>query len=78
MKKSLFLVMIFVFVVCFAVFGGGRRDAPTSPAVELVVFAAASLTNTLEEIAVVYREVAPNVSLVFNFDSSCTLRTQIL
>ncbi len=45
--------------------------------VELIVFAAASLTETLTEIAARYRAVAPNVTLVFNFDSSGTLKTQI-
>ncbi|HIY39366.1 MAG TPA: molybdate ABC transporter substrate-binding protein [Candidatus Agathobaculum merdigallinarum] len=46
-------------------------------AVELTVFAAASLTEALTEIAEQYKEVAPEVSLVFNFDSSGTLKTQI-
>ena len=45
--------------------------------VELIVFAAASITETLEEIATLYRDAAPHVSLVFNFDSSGTLKTQI-
>lgn len=45
--------------------------------VELVVFAAASLTETLTEIAEDYKEVAPDVTLTFNFDSSGTLKTQI-
>lgn len=45
--------------------------------VELMVFAAASLTETLTEIGELYKTVAPNVSLVFNFDSSGTLKTQI-
>lgn len=44
---------------------------------ELVVFAAASLTEALEEIAEKYQEAEPDVSLVFNFDSSGTLKTQI-
>ncbi len=44
---------------------------------ELIVFAAASLTETLEEIAGNYREIAPDVSLTFSFDSSGTLKTQI-
>ena len=46
-------------------------------AVELIIFAAASMTETLTEIAEQYKDVAPNVSLVFNFDSSGTLKTQI-
>ena len=45
--------------------------------VELMVFAAASMTETLEEIATLYQDVAPNVSLVFNFASSGDLLTQI-
>ncbi len=45
--------------------------------VELIVFAAASMTETLNQIAGMYKEVAPNVELVFNFDSSGTLQTQI-
>ncbi|MBQ6174121.1 MAG: molybdate ABC transporter substrate-binding protein [Clostridia bacterium] len=44
---------------------------------ELVVFAAASLTETLTRIAELYKEFAPDVELVFNFDSSGTLKTQI-
>ncbi len=45
--------------------------------VELTVFAAASLTETLNQIAEDYKAVAPNVTLTFNFDSSGTLKTQI-
>ena len=45
--------------------------------VELIVFAAASMTETLNQIADLYQNVAPNVTLVFNFDSSGTLKTQI-
>lgn len=45
--------------------------------IELTVFAAASMTETLTEIAELYKEVAPDVTLVFNFDSSGTLKTQI-
>lgn len=44
---------------------------------ELTVFAAASMTETLTEIAELYQEAEPGVSLVFNFDSSGTLKTQI-
>lgn len=45
--------------------------------VTLNVFAAASMTETLTQIQEMYKEVAPNVTLVFNFDSSGTLKTQI-
>ena len=45
--------------------------------VELIVFAAASMTETLTQISDMYKEVAPNVTLIYNFDSSGTLKTQI-
>ncbi len=43
----------------------------------LTVFAAASMTETLEQIGKEYHEKNPDVDLVFNFDSSGTLKTQI-
>ena len=55
-------------------------DAPTEAqkeTVTLTVFAAASMTETLTEIADLYKSVAPEVTLSFNFDSSGTLKTQI-
>ena len=44
---------------------------------ELIVFAAASMTETMNQIAEMYKAVAPNVTLTYNFDSSGTLKTQI-
>lgn len=54
-----------------------EETADTAENVEMVVFAAASMTETLTEISEMYKEVAPNVTLTFNFDSSGTLKTQI-
>ena len=51
--------------------------APAEEAIELIVFAAASMTETLQEIQTLYEAAHPNVQLVFNFDSSGTLKTQI-
>lgn len=53
-----------------------EETAEAAP-VTLNVFAAASMTETLTEIQKLYQEVVPNVTLVFNFDSSGTLKTQI-
>ena len=53
------------------------EPAEEAEPVELVVFAAASMEETLTEIQGLYAEVAPNVTLVFTFDSSGTLKTQI-
>ena len=49
----------------------------TAEQVEVTVFAAASMTETLTEISELYKEECPNVNLTFNFDSSGTLKTQI-
>ena len=44
---------------------------------ELIVFAAASMTETLTEIAELYKTAAPEVTVTYNFDSSGKLLTQI-
>ena len=44
---------------------------------ELIVFAAASLTETLTAIGEIYSAENPGVTFSFNFDSSGTLKTQI-
>ncbi len=50
---------------------------PEPEPVELTVFAAASMTETLTEIGEMYKAVAPDVTVTFNFESSGTLKTQI-
>jgi len=45
--------------------------------VELIVFAAASMTETLTEIKGLYEAANPGVKITYNFDSSGTLKTQI-
>ena len=73
MKKILALIL----TLCMVSALGASAFAEAEEPVELVVFAAASMTETLTEIADLYKEVAPNVTLVYNFDSSGTLKTQI-
>lgn len=50
--------------------------ASTDPT-EVTVFAAASLTESLNQIKEVYESEHPEVELVYNFDSSGTLQAQI-
>lgn len=50
---------------------------PDAEPVELIVFAAASMTETLTEIGELFMQQHPTVTLRFNFDSSGTLKTQI-
>ncbi len=47
------------------------------PEGEIIVFAAASMTETLNEIKTTYEAAHPGVTITYNFDSSGTLKTQI-
>ena len=60
-----------------AVSEGASSAAAAGESVELVVFAAASLTETLNALAETYTANNPGVTFQFNFDSSGTLKTQI-
>lgn len=55
----------------------GAQDTRSAQTTELTVFAAASMTETLNRIAEDYKTVEPNVSLTFSFASSGDLLSQI-
>jgi molybdate transport system substrate-binding protein len=59
----------------------GQEKKDQKPAadkkVQLKVYAAASMTETMKEIADKYQKAHPNVEIIYNFDSSGTLKTQI-
>ena len=93
MKKVLALLlaltMVFALAACGQSAAPAATAAPEAPAeepapteepveeVELIVFAAASMTETLTEIKGMYEAANPGVTLTYNFDSSGTLKTQI-
>lgn len=85
MKKLLPLLLALALVFSLAACGSKTDDTTTdhtqgdanAESVDLVVFAAASMTETLTEIAEMYKKVAPNVNITYNFDSSGKLLTQI-
>ena len=56
--------------------GGALAEGSAQPT-ELIVFAAASMTETLTELKAVYEADHPDVTIIYNFDSSGTLKTQI-
>lgn len=75
MKKTLTLLltlaMLFTLAAC------GSPAAPSKGEKEkIIVFAAASMTETLNQVKDVY-EKENNVTITYNFDSSGTLKTQI-
>lgn len=70
-KKILALVLALCLSLC------GLTAVAEEQPVELIVFAAASMTETLTTLGDAYMEAHPNVTIVYNFDSSGTLKTQI-
>jgi molybdate transport system substrate-binding protein len=73
MKKVLAILSAFVLLAACGV----TAAETTTQQTELVVFAAASMTEAMTQIAEMYKTVAPDVTLTYNFDSSGTLQTQI-
>ena len=71
MKRAFSVILIVL--LCPLAFAGGKKQEP----VTLNVFAAASLTESLNEIAALYKAKNPAVTLSFNFDSAGRLQTQI-
>ena len=87
MKKLLSFILSIVMVLSLVACGGpaskpAETQAPeTTKAVEqteLIVFAAASMTETMNQIKDMYEKKNPNIKLTYNFDSSGTLLKQIL
>ena len=78
MKKFISLLLALVMVLSLAACGNKNDDnKDTEETVELTVFAAASLTESLTAIGEKYMAENKNVKLSFNFDSSGKLYTQI-
>lgn len=85
MRKLFALLIAAVMVLSFAACAAPATEETAAPeetvpeaeSVELIVFAAASMTETMNQIAELYKAKAPNVTLTYNFDSSGTLKTQI-
>ena len=75
MKKvvKIFLVLSLVFSLV-----GCNSEGNSSKNEELIVFAAASMTETMEQIKKDYESKNKNVKITYNFDSSGTLLKQIL
>lgn len=87
MKKTLSLLLALTMALSLAACGSTAKEDPanttqeesqeTAQPVELIVFAAASLTETLDEIIENYKDIAPNVTIVPSYESSGTLLKDI-
>ena len=81
MKKKLLvlltcLAMVFAFTACGSSDSGDEGEAAAENT-EVIVFAAASMQTSLEELEAAYEEANPGVDVILNCDSSGTLMTQI-
>jgi molybdate transport system substrate-binding protein len=81
MKKAFFALTAATLCAAFFTGCGDSKKTQSPPAetkpVALNIFAAASLTEALTEIAMQYKTAAPAVTLTFNFDSAGRLQIQI-
>ncbi len=79
MKKTLLalltcLAMVFAFTAC----GGSDEETATDESTEVIVFAAASMQSSLEELEASFEAENPGIDIILNCDSSGTLQEQIL
>ena len=88
MKKYLSLLMALCLVLSLTACGGSKEEPsqaeeslkaeePASAPVEITVFAAASMQESLNAVIEQYKAVAPEVTVVTTYDSSGTLLKQI-
>ena len=84
MKKILSIIVALIILLSLIACSNNQTSnqntaiAENPERVELIVFAAASMTETLNEIKNLYEAKNKNVKLTYNFDSSGTLLKQIL
>lgn len=80
-KKVVGLAVLSALAVGILGCGSDKEDAKPAAGSDqkthLTVFAAASMTETLNQIAEQYKKDHPNVDITFNYDSSGTLKKQI-
>ena len=75
-RKLLALLLALTLVLALAAVSPAAFAAAPEKT-ELIVFAAASMTETLTELKAKYEAQNPDVTITYNFDSSGTLKTQI-
>ena len=76
-KTALGMISLLVSVAVLAGCGAEKQGAAEQEKTKLTVFAAASMTETMNEIAKAYQQEHPDIEIVYNFDSSGTLKQQI-
>jgi len=75
MKKTIAILLALLMIL--GSFAGCKKKQEEEEAVEIIVFAAASMTETMTQIKEMYEAEHKNVTITYTFDSSGTLKTQI-
>ena len=87
MKKIVSLVLSVLMLISLVACENSSKQAtvltgaavePKSEQTELIVFAAASMPETMNQIKEMYEKKNPNIKITYNFDSSGTLLKQIV
>lgn len=91
MKKLLSIILCICLAFTMFACGSSKKAEPAAEAkvdettvevnsepTELIVFAAASMTETMNQIKELYEAKNPNIKITYNFDSSGTLLKQIV
>lgn len=74
MKKTVvFMLVCLMAISCIFAQAASEKVGDS----EIIVFAAASMTETMTQLKGMYESTHPGVEIVYNFDSSGTLKTQI-
>ena len=77
-KRLVLILLISNVIVCFSACAGkGVTENNVKEPKKIIVFAAASLTEAFTEIGNEFMKENPDTNIIFNFDSSGTLKTQI-
>lgn len=85
MKKIVSIILSFAMIISLVACGNSATQVAqieatkeTVEQTELIVFAAASMTETMNQIKEMYEKKNPNIKITYNFDSSGTLLKQIV
>ena len=76
-ERKIFMYLTKLVLVALLMVLGFAVVSEAANKTDLVVFAAASMTETMNQIKGFYEVEHPDINIVYNFDSSGTLKTQI-
>ena len=77
MKKTVVALLIGSIILAPLCAGGNKEKAMSAKKTEIMISAAASLTNCIQDLSAMYTEKNPQVTITANFGSSGALQQQI-